>query len=499
MSNSTPTSNRRKIIALLTLVRNIRDKYFMWAKPVWIVAAERYRSMLDPYKRLKFAVKKPFYRAKPTPPEQIHASWSGDPSSSFDVTWQTDMADPKAAIRVRKAGDAEWDVFDAETVPSPGHGFIHKAKARKLAPDTEYEYSVRSAFENEDGPMQFSTKTAPEPGPATFSFAFICDVGIKGRRDLLTDGVEPIMNYIEKDDPLFILAAGDYAYANRDFRFPDTPSAIDAFMRQMQPLITKYPCMFGYGNHEIFHHECFDDWSPRFSLPEGPQGNRFYSFDIGDAHFISIFCPGSRHCSGPDEEQLAWLDQDMSDARARGKKWLIAYQHDAMYAHGKTHPSKKIVREKLGPLFDKHNLDLHLSGHDQSYERTFPLTNVHDDPVIRSKDMTTYEAQKGVIYAKVSPSGKTAGPEYEQNPETARDFYFSYFTEPQQDFMAIRDCSSHHYAIVTVTAAGELNTRVYQVFGPTGERKLFDEFTIKQSESINQRVTNKSEELQVAE
>ena len=499
MSTSGSQKSRRKTVALLTIVRDIRDKYFTWAKPVWIVAAERYRSMLDPYKRFKFAVKKPFYQAKPTPPDQIHASWSNDPSTSFDVVWHTDMADPKAELRVRKAGDAEWDHFSAESKNSPGHGYLHTAKATNLCSDTEYEYNVRTAYESQDCNLTFRTRTAPEQGQATFSFAFICDIGIKGRRDFLTDGVEPIMKYIEEDDPLFIIAAGDYAYANRDFRFPDTPAAIDAFFRQMQPLITKYPCQFGYGNHEIFHHECYNDWAPRFSLPNGPQGNRFYSFDIGEAHFVSIFCPGSRHCSGPDEEQLAWLDKDLGDARARGMKWLIAYQHDAMYAHGSTHPSKEIVRQKLGPLFDKHNLDLHLSGHDQNYERTFPLTDVHSEPTIRSKDMSSYSARNGVVYAKVSPSGKTAGPEFEQNPETARDFYFSEFTVPQQDFMAIRDSSSHHYAIVTITSAGELNTKVYQVFGPTGERKLFDEFTIALSESINQSENNKAEELEVVE
>lgn len=53
-----------------------------------------------------------------------------------------------------------------------------------------------------------------ELGLVIFFFVFICDIGIKGWCDFLIDGVELIMNYIEKDDLFFILVVGDYVYVN---------------------------------------------------------------------------------------------------------------------------------------------------------------------------------------------------------------------------------------------------------------------------------------------
>lgn len=60
-------------------------------------------------------------------------------------------------------------------------------------------------------------------------FVFICDIGIFGRWDGLSDGVDLILFYIDEYDLDFILVGGDYVYVNWDFWFVDILFVIDVF------------------------------------------------------------------------------------------------------------------------------------------------------------------------------------------------------------------------------------------------------------------------------
>lgn len=109
-----------------------------------------------------------------------------------------------------------------------------------------------------------------------------------------------------------------------------------------------------------------------------------------------------------------------------------------------------------------------MSCHDQNYERTFPLTEVPDNPTPGSTDLNRYAKGKGVIYAKISPSGK----------KSEIGHQFSQFTTEQQDFIAVRDCTAHHYALVHVKTAGDIVVEVFSVVGDGSTKTLLDTFTI---------------------
>ena len=286
-----------------------------------------------------------------------------------------------------------------------------------------------------------------------------------------------------KDEPLFVLGGGDYAYAAKDNRFATTAEAIDAWFDQMEPLFSRVPFMAQYGNHEIYHDESFRDWGPRFAHPSGFDDGKNYSFEVGDVHFIGLLVPGSRHCPGPSAKQLAWLDSDLADARRRGIRWLVVFQHDAIFAHGSEHPSRPEVRAALAPIFEKHRVDLHLSGHDQNFERTYPLRELPQDTVVVNTSLNLYGAGEGVIYAKVSPSGKVAGPEFEQGSNVAFEKFYSDFTVDQQDFVAIRNNTCNHYAHIKVNAAGRLQVSVYGLHGERSPKICVDSFEIVAPES----------------
>ena len=396
--------------------------------------------------------------------DQIHLSWAECPSTSLTVTWHThDGADCGVLFRV--AGTDDWHYEHGEIVPVDIKGSLHRATLRGLAPDTAYEYclTMRTAKETEARSPNFIGRTAPD-GPSDFCFGFLTDTGLIGRPDGNTTGTAQVLAEIARDEPAFLLGAGDYAYGNKDGRYDVMADAVDAWFNQVQDLLANMPFMEQYGNHEIHLRERYEDWAPRFAHPEGPEEGRYYSFDVADIHFTALFLP---HGEAGDA-QLAWLDDDLTQARSRGVRWLIVYQHESIYGHGSSHPANPKVRASLAPLMEKHKVDLHLSAHDQNYERTFPLMGVPEHVRVCDTSMDCYTKGSGVIYAKISPCGKMS--------EIGNKF--STFTVPQQDFMAVRDDTAHHYAMIRVRAVGELGVEVYSVIGDGSPKTLLDRFAI---------------------
>ena len=408
-------------------------------------------------------------KTQPRGANQVHVSWTMDPRTTLTVTWHTGGEESGSGVEYRQPG-GEWSRITATATKSPGNGFLHRATLSNLAPDTDYEYRVV----REDAVMPavsdaFLIRTAPPAGPADFTFALICDTGIKGRRDGNSTGTERVIDELVASRPLFVLGAGDYAYTNHDSRFKDVNDGIDAWFEQMQPLIGAVPFMAQYGNHEIFLNERFRDWAPRFAHPPGFDEQRNYSFEVGDVHCTALFVPDDVLTA----EQLLWIDSDLANARRLGMRWLIVFQHEPIYGHGHSHPAKPRIRRLLAPIFERHRVDLHLSGHDQNYERTFPLTNVGEDPEVMSASRDYYEAGTGVIYAKVSPAGKMS--------EFRNDF--SRFTTEQQPFIATRDDTAHHYALITVRSVGELRVEVFAVVNDYTPAALLDSFLIVRAAS----------------
>ena len=398
-------------------------------------------------------------------PDQVHLSWTEDASESLTVTWHTASERNSATVCYRRPGETAWQEASGETLPSPGEGFLHRVALNGLSPSTVYDYCV-SADEGVRptvGPV-YRSRTAPPPGAADFTFAFICDTGLVGRPDGNTTGTRQIIGEVLRDNPLFILGGGDYAYGNKDGRFEQMGDAIDTWFLQWRDVLCRCPFMAQYGNHEIHLVETYEDWAPRFAHPEGFDGQKNYAFDVGDVHFTALFVPSKNLTDG----QLAWLDTDLASARRRDARWLVVYQHESMYGHGTSHPARPENRMALAPILEKHRVDLHLSCHDQNYERTFPLTGVPDNPTPGSADPHNYTVGQGVIYAKISPCGKMS--------EIGNQF--SQFTTEQQPFMAVRDCTAHHYALVHVRRQGKVQMDVFSVVGDGTPRTLLDTFTI---------------------
>ena len=397
--------------------------------------------------------------------DQIHLSWQKAPSSSFTATWHTLSQENPAVLEYRRPDSPEWIAVRGETLKSPGAGWLHRATAEALSPHTAYEYRVSNDRSTTPAMSRvYTTRTAPLAG-SPFSAAFVADTGLVGRIDGNTTGTQRVIDAVRRAQPLFVLGGGDYGYANRDLRFGNVGNTADEWFNQWQPLIARAPFMAQYGNHEDHLLEQYTDWRDRFAHPPGHDDGKDYSFEVAGVHFVALYVPGK----GIPASRLEWLDRDLAAARARGVRWIVVFQHEPIYAHGRSHPAIPEVREKIAPILERHAVDIHLSTHDQNYERTLPLSGVPHNLQVRSKSLHRYRQGEGVLYVKVSPGGKKS--------EIGNEF--SRFTVPKQPFMAVRESGFHHYALIGVNRSGELNVQAFRLPDRAGEPSLLDAFVIE--------------------
>jgi hypothetical protein len=372
------------------------------------------------------------------PPDQIHLAWVESPSTTLTVLWRTVDIDVPSIVEYRPSGTQKWLAATGGVRPSGTRGILHEVTLRGLKPSTGYDYRVKGP-QNTWSDVQ-TTRTAPTRGPAKFDVAFLADTGMVGRKDGLTTGTTQVIREVARLDTLLVLLGGDYAYYNTDQRFGTLDNTIDEWFNQVKSIATRSVMMPTYGNHEIFLKEGYLFWADRFPTPEGFDNRRFYSFDIGDIHFVSILAADSERGAIPTTA-VRWIENDMAMARKAGARWIVPFLHVAPFSDGSNHPSNLDIRAQLGPVFEKFDVKIALTCHDQSYERTFPLRGVPHDIKLTSQARDCYGDKDGVTWLKVGPGGKMSN---------INGKFADFKTNPPPFYTAFRDNTAHHFARLRV-------------------------------------------------
>ena len=399
-------------------------------------------------------------------PSQIRVSWTRDPARSITIRWNARATRTASCAEIRPLDGGAWRRIGAHVTPAIGcGGFQYECATGELEPDTTYEYRL-SRGSSPDAPWSavHRVRTAPAPSRGSFRAVFFADVGVAGRPDGLADAAPRVVAEMVADAPAVALGGGDYAYADTDLRFFDPADAIDAWFEQMQPLFAGTAFMPVLGNHEIRLGEGYDEWAPRLALPAGEEGVRSYSFDVGPTHFCALFAPGHL----PERRHLEWLERDLAAARHAGALWLVVYQHAPVFAHGRSHPAHHQVQATLPPILERYEVDLHLSAHDQSYERTFALCDGASR--IADADPARIRARSGVVYAKISPAGKRSN----------RAGDFSRITGATPPQIAVRSDECHHYGLLRVDSR-RLEVEVVGIPEGNAPRRRVDHFVIERN------------------
>ncbi|MEB3212608.1 MAG: metallophosphoesterase family protein [Leptolyngbyaceae bacterium] len=399
------------------------------------------------------------------PPDQIHLSWVGDPTTTMTAMWHTYRQDTPSLIQYRPVGEEEWLMEVGMPTLTHPEGLIHTVTLHHLSPDSAYEYRIKADYYGNNWSDIFQFQTAPTE-VEQFDVVFVADTGLIGRKDGLDTGTKAVVEAIAALNPSLILAGGDYAYYNTDDRYETLPRSIDAWFNQMMPITAVTPIMPTYGNHETLLKENYGLWLERFATPEGFENRRNYSFDIGSIHFISIFAIYEEQ--GLNPEVIDWLEQDIETAQSSGQQWIIPYMHVSPFAEGESHPSNLALRAQLGPLFERFGIEVVLSAHDQAYERTYPLVDVPRNNRPTSQSLSCYDAvNDGITWVKSSPGGKKS------NKSNA----FSIFRNPPSPWVAVRDNTMHVFTQLRFQGADRLEVETFGITDNQSSPVSLDQFS----------------------
>jgi len=274
------------------------------------------------------------------------------------------------------AFSATATAFAPSTTQFSSTYYQYQADLTGLQAGTTYRYQIV-----QDGqvlaadPVQNSFHT---PTTGDFSFLVMGDSGVDSPEQIALLQQMSAETNISK-----LIHVGDLAYMSGTFaQFESNYFALYA------PLMSRLPFFTAPGNHEYLTDSAAPylavNVAPVCGVPSQDVG-RYYSFDWGDAHFVSL---DSNILGGEaGARMLAWLDADLA---ATKKYWKIAFIHHPPYPTG-AHlgdPLCALVEQTVNPIVERHGVQLVLAGHEHGYERSFPL--VGGQKVDASVPSTTY-------------------------------------------------------------------------------------------------------------
>jgi acid phosphatase type 7 len=164
-------------------------------------------------------------------------------------------------------------------------------------------------------------------------------------------------------------------------------------------------------------------------VPSGTE--KYYSFDYGNVHFVSL---DSYSVPRSNTGAMAnWIQQDLA---ANSLPWVVVYFHHPPYTKG-SHDSDNFffidgelvdMRQNIMPILENYGVDLILSGHSHSYERSFLIdghygnsstfgaqhlkdggTGSFPEDCPYHKNTENGSGHQGAVYSVVGCSGKLSG------------------------------------------------------------------------------------------
>ncbi|CAB9545087.1 hypothetical protein BROOK1789C_2168 [Bathymodiolus brooksi thiotrophic gill symbiont] len=291
--------------------------------------------------------------------------------------------------------------------------FEHTITLNNLSENTQYFYQIAEKI--------YTFKTAPNKNSNDASLFWV--LGDPGNAsNLLLNVKKSAYRWLENNHRRqnfdLILTTGDNAYTsgkNQQYQ-----EAIFNVHKEELSSVNLWPA---YGNHDARRWAFFDI----FDFPTQAQlggvastTEEYFSFNYADVHFV--FLNSEISAFFHTDAMIDWLKKDLSQNQS---KWTVVLFHSPPYTKG-SHDSDNLkdswgkmhyMRENVLPILEKHSVDMVLSGHSHSYERshllhchygdstTFKQEMVLDDDGIYQKNSNKYPYD-GTLYAVVGSSSK---------------------------------------------------------------------------------------------
>jgi hypothetical protein len=234
-----------------------------------------------------------------------------------------------------------------------------------------------------------SIYASPSPSPSIATLSSDFNFGAVGDTNC-SSITESIVEDIQAKAPEIVLGLGDYIY-NDD--------SADCWLEIVEPIdnIMK----IAIGNHETG--TILTQLMEHYGL-----SNQYYSFDYQNVHFTVM----SDYVSDEiGSEQYIFVQNDLAKAAADPNiDWIVIVHHDQEYASTANNLLSRANKwkEAYHPLFEQHNVDLVLQGHQHNFQRTYPIKYDSDtpiNPIITDRNRSNYTNPEGQIFATVGTAG----------------------------------------------------------------------------------------------
>jgi len=288
-------------------------------------------------------------------------------SSSVIVRWRTDTASD-SSVRFGTSAASLGSIISDPTLTTE-----HQVLVTGLAPASRYYYSVGTSAATLAGGADYSFVTSPLIGSAQPTRIWV--LGDSGTKDATAAAVRN--GYTSFDAGRYTnvwLMLGDNAYET------GTDAEYQAAVFDMYPSYLRQSVLWS----TIGNHDTAQLTNPSLSIPyfqifnnptNGASGGvasgteKYYSFDYGRIHFISLDSMTSSRT--PGSPMLTWLEADLG---ATTQDWIIAFWHHPPYTKGSHNSDTETqlieMRGNVLPILEAGGVDLVLTGHSHSYERT---------------------------------------------------------------------------------------------------------------------------------
>lgn len=306
------------------------------------------------------------------------------------VRWRTDALTRSVVMYGRSVDNLSMIAEDSSLT------FEHKVQINGLEPGSTYYYSIGGGLGDtlQKGADNYFT-TLPIAGQeGSYRIGVFGDCGNNSvnQRNVRDQFIKYLGN---KNMNAWILL-GDNAYSSGT----DPEFQQKFFNIYKDNLLKKYPLFPSPGNHDYNDFYRFKAtaqsthdiaYFQNFSMPaKGESGGvpsatqAFYSFDIGNVHFLSLDSYGKEdnetRMSDTLGAQVQWIKKDLEAYKNKKRSWVVAYWHHPPYTMGSHNSDKESelvkIRENFIRILERYGVDLILCGHSHVYERS-RLMNGH--------------------------------------------------------------------------------------------------------------------------
>jgi hypothetical protein len=344
------------------------------------------------------------YRVRPSP-------------TSTRIAWESDRSAPSWLVVDGQQYDGGWSMHhevevdglvagriysfyvstaQASALPAACQAIGSAPASHKLAESDLTDDEFAKYLERRDAcnRLQQAIKSPPRALRVT---ALDASVRVALVGDTRADGVlsPAILNAIAAERPDLVVHTGDVVAGGAD---PEWQSFFDA----SATLLSSVPLAPVPGEHDLM------PWGDRFSQLFGTGGaaGRDYSLDVGAVHLALLDSTASLSA------QAVWLENDLSDAAARGMRHSVVVLHWGPWTPGAAGTAALAL---IVPIAERHGVQAIVSGHENIYEhglagaQHYFVTGgggAHIDPAVHKA--TTVSSRGVAHYLMLEVSGDTA-------------------------------------------------------------------------------------------